>query len=67
MTKEEKRRYALKMATFLLGALTMGLTTVIGSCADVMLGTDVFSRFGYKVPDCLKISAGYFLFCYAFF
>ena len=50
MTKEEKRRYALKMATFLLGALTMGLTTVIGSCADVMLGTDVFSRFGYKVP-----------------
>lgn len=50
MTKEEKRRYALKMATFLLGALTMGLTTVIGSCADVMLGTDVFSRFGYEVP-----------------
>lgn len=50
MTKEEKRRYALKMATFLLGALTMGLTTVIGSCADVMLGTDVFSRFGHKVP-----------------
>lgn len=50
MTKEEKRRYPLKMATFLLGALTMGLTTVIGSCADVMLGTDVFSRFGYKVP-----------------
>lgn len=50
MTKEEKRRYALKMATFLLGTLTMGLTTVIGSCADVMLGTDVFSRFGYKVP-----------------
>ena len=50
MTKEEKRIYALKMATFLLGALTMGLTTVIGSCADVMLGTDVFSRFGYKVP-----------------
>ena len=50
MTKEEKRRYALKMATFLLGALTMGLTTVIGSCADVMLGTDVFLRFGYKVP-----------------
>ena len=50
MTKEEKRKYAFKMATFLLGALTMGLTTVIGSCADVMLGTDVFSRFGYKVP-----------------
>lgn len=50
MNKEEKRKYALKMATFLLGALTMGLTTVIGSCADVMLGTDVFSHFGYKVP-----------------